>query len=303
MNWLLPLAEPRHPSAATAIESLAVAEGDVTAGRAPWLLDAPNVLQILRQLERDHPTLEESGAKVGIGVATGADRIFIGEYDELPVEKARKLKLAMASDCMDGQVQWRGKGVVNPYEERGQLARLEGYPRFAKYMTKNRATLSKRHTAKKQPHRWYKTVDRIYPTLTNQPKLLIPDIKGEAAVAYDSSTCYPHHNLYVVTSQQWNLRALQAVLRSSVALMFVAAYAVRMSGGFLRFQAQYLRRIRCPRWTDLTAEQRKALAEVATEVDVTIVDAVVLPLYGLEGQRGDTVRAYAAAARIPRKRK
>jgi hypothetical protein len=32
-----------------------------------------------------------------------------------------------------------------------------------------------------------------------------------------------------------------------------------MAGGFLRFQAQYLRRIRIPRWEAVSAAQRAAL--------------------------------------------
>lgn len=274
---------------------------DVPNDKDPWLLDAPHVLHILRSLECRLPALEEDGAKVGIGVATGADRVFIQEYDAIPVETARKLRLAMASNCVDGAVAWGGKGVVNPYLESGQLAAFDEFPLFAAYMEQNGEALKRRHTAKKQPNKWYKTIDRIYPQLVAQPKLLIPDIKGEATVAYDAGQFYPHHNLYVVTSDTWDLRALQAILRSSVALMFVAAYCVRMSGGFLRFQAQYLRRIRCPRFATLSRAEQGALASVATEADQDALDSVVLPLYGLSESEAAAVVAYARDARVLRK--
>ena len=285
-------------------EGVEIAEmADVACGRDPWLLDAPEVMAILRDLEHSFPTVEEAGAKVGIGVATGADRVFIGDYDELPVEEARKLRLAMAADCIDGVVSWSGHGLVNPYTESNQLAPLDEFPLFARHMEENSEALKKRHTARKQPSKWYKTIDRIYPHLTGKPKLLIPDIKGEATVAYDDGLCYPHHNLYVVTSEVWNLRALQAVLRSSVALMFVAAYCVRMSGGFLRFQAQYLRRIRCPLWSDLSEAEKASLIKVATEADQDIVDSVVLPVYGLTGHKARFVCAFARGARVKRRSK
>jgi len=273
---------------------------DVACGQAPWILDAPDILTILRNLEHRFKTLEEASTRVGIGVATGADRVFIGNYYDLPVEESRKLPLAMAADCANGVVAWGGRGVVNPYLESGQLAPLDDFPLFASYMEENAEALRKRHTAKKQPNAWYKTIDRIYPQLTGRRKLLIPDIKGEATVAYDEGSCYPHHNLYVVTSDVWNLRALQAVLRSSVALMFVAAYCVRMSGGFLRFQAQYLRRIRCPQWSDLTDTDKGTLVDVATEPDQEAVDSVVLPLFGLAGVEKKAVCAYARGARVMR---
>jgi len=67
-------------------------------------------------------------------------------------------------------------------------------------------------------------------------------------VVLDEGRFYPHHNLYHVTSPAWDLRALATILRSPVAVLFVSGYCVKMAGGFLRFQAQYLRRIRIPRW-------------------------------------------------------
>ncbi len=275
---------------------------NVVCGQAPWILDAPEILTILRDLEKRFETLEGVSTRVGIGVATGADRVFIGNYHDLPVEESRKLPLAMAADCANGVVNWGGRGVVNPYLESGQLAPLDRFPRFAAYMEENAEALRKRHTAKKRPNAWYKTIDRIYPRLADCPKLLIPDIKGEATIVFDEGLYYPHHNLYVITSDVWDLRALQAVLRSSVALMFVAAYCVRMSGGFLRFQAQYLRRIRCPQWSDLSDTDKHALVEVATEPEQKAVDSVVLPLFGLTGGEAKAVCAFAKGARVLRSR-
>jgi len=94
------------------------------------------------------------------------------------------------------------------------------------------------------PANWYRTIDRITPALAARPKLLIPDIKGESHIVFEGGELYPSHNLYYVTSDDWDLRALQAVLLSAVSRLFVATYSTKMRGGFLRFQAQYLRRIR-----------------------------------------------------------
>ena len=234
-------------------------------------------------------------------MASGADRVFIGDYNSLPVENGRKLRLAVANDCESTNVKWGGKGIVNPYLENGELAALDDFPLFARYLFDNEVALKKRHTAKKQPLKWYKTIDRIYPAMVGEPKLLIPDIKGEAIVSYDEGHCYPHHNLYVITSDIWNLRALQAILRSSVSLLFVAAYCVRMAGGFLRFQAQYLRRIRVPNPTTLTSTQVEALINVAESPVQSVVDDVVFPLYGLSSEESGQIREFADAARQRRK--
>ena len=62
----------------------------------------------------------------------------------------------------------------------------------------------------------------------------------------DRGETYPHHNLYYLTSKVWDLEVLGGLLLSRVAQLFIQAYCVRMRGGTLRFQAQYLRRIRVP---------------------------------------------------------
>ena len=129
------------------------------------------------------------------------------------------------------------------------------------YTTLFRSTIKKRNCAKKNPKSWYRTIDRIYPALMHRPKLLIPDIKGDAHIVYEDGQLYPHHNLYFITSDDWNLKALQAVLQTGIARLFVSVYSIKMRGGYLRFQAQYLRRIRLPRWKNVPEEVKKALID------------------------------------------
>lgn len=267
-------------------------------GDAPWLLDDIPRLKVMRRIEAAFPLIEEAGCKVGIGVATGCDRVFIGDLDALPVEDVRKLPLAMARDLVDGEIRWTGKGVLNPFEQDGRLAPLDDYPHFASYLQQHRAAVAGRHVAARSGDGWYRTIDRIQPDLVSQPKLLVPDIKGEAVFVLDEGRFYPHHNLYYITATQWDLRALQAVLRSSITLMTVATYCTRMSGGFLRFQAQYLRRIRLPRWVDVPDAQRTALAAVATERDQRRLDEPVFRLFGLTDEEIGVVERIAAAARV-----
>lgn len=247
----------------------------------PWLLESSNQMALIRQLEEKFPSLEETGCKVGIGVATGADKAFIGNYDDLDVEQDRKLPLVTTRDISSGEVQWRGQGVINPFAEGGGLVDLNDYPRLRSYLEARKDVIAGRHCAKKVPSNWYRTIDRIHPALTTEPKLLIPDIKGEAHVVFEGGDLYPHHNLYYVTSEVWGLRALQAVLLSAVTRLFVATYSTKMRGGFLRFQAQYLRRIRMPHWADVPKSLRTELAEAATKRDIQACNRAAFKLYNL----------------------
>ncbi len=271
------LRSPVLPKETNRVRELA----SVTNGAEPWLLESFDQMALIRRLEACFPSLEEVGCKVGIGVATGADKAFIGDFDRLDVEPDRKLPLVTTKDILSGEVKWRGQGVINPFVESGGLVDLDDYPRLRRYLENRREVIAGRHCAKKTPANWYRTIDRITPSLAAKPKLLIPDIKGEAHIVFEGGELYPHHNLYYVTSDDWDLRVLQAVLLSAVTRLFVATYSTRMRGGFLRFQAQYLRRIRVPHWADVSEPLRCELAEAAIKRNVQACNRAVFELYGL----------------------
>ena len=233
----------------------------------PWQLGEEVATDLLRSIESRFPTLEEAGCKVGIGVATGNNKVFVRSGDELPIEEDRKLPMALASDVVDGRVEWSGHYVLNPFDDAGRLIDLDAYPRTRSYLEAHATALKKRHVAKRSPDRWYRTIDKIDVVLATTPKLLIPDIKGAASVAYDEGEYYPRNNLYYVTSDEWDVLALRAVLASAVAEFFVTMYSVKMQGGYLRYQAQYLRRICLPLWADVSAGLRDQLRTAGREGD------------------------------------
>jgi hypothetical protein len=178
-------------------------------------------------------------------------------------------------------VQWRGQGVINPFADDGRLVDLRQYPRLRHYLEARKEEIAGRHCALKAPANWYRTIDRIFPALAKKPKLLIPDIKGEAHIVFEQGRLYPHHNLYFVTSEEWNLRALQAVLLSDITRLFVSTYSTKMRGGFFRFQAQYLRRIRIPYWRDVSETLRQELIEAATNRNLQACNRAAFRLYRL----------------------
>ena len=124
-----------------------------------------------------------------------------------------------------------------------------------------------------------------------RPKLLIPDIKGTAHIVYEEGNFYPHHNLYYIVSDEWDLRALRAVLLSGIARLFIETYSTRMHGNCLRFQAQYLRRIRLPRWETISLNLRQTLRSVAENDDHGAREEAVSELYNLSSSERATIRA------------
>jgi hypothetical protein len=100
---------------------------------------------------------------------------------------------------------------------------------------------------------------------------------------YEGGGHYPHHNLYYVVSDEWPLEVLGGLLMSRVAELFIRTYAVKMRGGTLRFQAQYMRRIRIPRLADLHRTDAAALGEAFEARDVERATGIALGLYGIKG--------------------
>lgn len=251
-------------------------------GTEPWPCSSPEALKLLKHLEATCFPLEckITGTKIGIGVATGADKVFISRTNP-DIEPDRILPLALASDLQDGKVKWSGHCMVNPWNGSG-LVNLADYPRLKKHLKPHHELLAARHTAKKdRAENWHKTIDRVNLGLVKKHKLYIADIKDRLLPALDTGKTYPQHNLYWITSDTWDLKVLGALLMSAVGEFFIHSYGVRMRGGYLRFQAQYLRRIRVPDPKSISPKLADTLRHAFDSQDFALASKAALKAYGL----------------------
>lgn len=252
------------------------------AGGDSWPTGSPARLALIEDLNERFGLLEDPATRtrVGIGVATGADEAFVTM--RAPVEEDRLLPLSMVRDTSSGRLSWSGHYLVNPWTEDGRLIDLKAFPRLRRYYERHAAVLTKRYVAAKRPAHWYRTIDKVDHPLTARPKLLLPDMKMTIHPVLDEGGLYPHHNLYYIVSETWDLRVLGGLLLSRVAEALIEAYAVRMRGGTLRFQAQYLRRIRVPRPEEISASDSAALADAFDRRDSVAATEAALRVYGIE---------------------
>ena len=250
-------------------------------GDSPWILSSTEQLAQLRALEEQFPLLEADGQTVvRIGVATGRDAAFIVPTTA-DIEADRMVPLVMREDLQNGGIRDGHRCVLDTSNPGGGPVDLRAYPRLAAYLEGHRDLLLKRHVAKKNPANWFKTIDRVYPEMVSMPKLLIPDIAGANEVVYDPGGYYPHHNLYFILSTRWDLEVLGGLLSSRVALFFVWSYAVKMRGGYLRFQAQYLRRIRVPMPESIPERLCNSIRKAYRNRDFKRLDDLAVEAYGL----------------------
>jgi hypothetical protein len=71
------------------------------------------------------------------------------------------------------------------------------------------------------------------------------------------------------------------VLLSDIVRLTMSTYSTQMRGGYLRFQAQYLRRIHIPLWQDVPKALRRELSAAAVCRNIDACNRATFKLYGL----------------------
>jgi adenine-specific DNA-methyltransferase len=256
------------------------------AGEEPWPCCSPAVLSLVRRIEGGFPLIESrvGGTKMGIGVATGADKVYVVDARMPPkVESRCLLSLAMASDDREEssrQIISTRHALVNPWPALEAEDR-DAFPLVREYFRSHETQIRARYVGKKDPARWYRTIDRINDDLIGRKKLYIPDISIRLSPVLDEGGTYPHHNLYWITSSEWDLEVLGGILMSDIVHMFAECYAMSMRGGYRRFQTQFLRRIRVPRAASISEADQLALRTAFRKRDVVLSSMTCMRLFGV----------------------
>ncbi len=247
-----------------------------------WPAGSPHTIKLLEGLQKKFPTLETDGqTRIGVGVATGADDAYIVSKDIAKhVEADRLLPIVMADDIRSGKLKSPAKLLLNPWDNEGKLIDLTLYPQLAKALGAHRS-VKNRFIVKRNPDKWHRTIDKVYPRLAEQPKLLLQDMKAKITPVLEPGGYYPHHNLYYIISKSWDLEVLGGLLLSRIAEAFVSAYGVKMRGGTLRFQAQYLRKIAIPRPEQIPSDVANRLRDAFRASDREAATRAAEEAYGL----------------------
>lgn len=252
-------------------------------GEELWPTGSPARLALIEYLNDRFWPLHDpkgTGTRVSIGIATGADKVYVTK-DADAVEPDRMLPLAMRRDLMSGRFEWQGNYLVNPWADDESLVSLDDYPRMKRYLSAH-PDLRERYVAQKSPHSWHRTIDKVNASIIGRPKLLLQDMKTTIHPVLEPGGYYPHHNLYYVVSDTWDMEVLGGLLLSRIAQAFIEAYCVRMRGGTLRFQAQYLKRIRVPDPSSLPADAAGQLRAAFRARDAGAATEAAAKVYGID---------------------
>lgn len=221
-------------------------------------------------------SIESQGFSIGIGVATGLDRVFVGHDLMAWVEPELLLPILTSKDLRNNKLEWSGNFLLNPFDCTGKLIDLSKYPRANKYLQQHRGDLEKRHVARKNPFHWYKTIDRIKPALTKQHKIILPDISGNTHIFIDEGYFYPHHNLYYITgSDEKRLLVLAAILTSDFIRNQLLELGTTMHGGYPRWQSQNLKKLLVPSIDAVPAAHQAALTQAYYARDYDAINSLI----------------------------
>jgi hypothetical protein len=252
---------------------------NIVNGSNPWLFGQFEKIALINKLEKEYPLLESVGCKVHIGIATGANNIFIIDGAN-NIEATRLVPVITASELRKGTINWKGRYLVNTYDRKGVIS-LKHYPKLENYLNSHKEQLSKRYIARKNKSNWFKTIDRIYIERLKQEKLLIPDISNNPVVIYDKGTYQPNNSIYYIFSNEWNLQALRVILLSDITKLFLSNYSTKIANGYLRFQAQHLRKLRIPMWSSINNDLKQRIINAGTSNDIENFTQLAAEIYGL----------------------
>lgn len=243
-------------------------------GNVNWFLNLNNEQIHYKFLS----SIEDQGFKIGIGVATGCDRIFIREDFPKLVENELLLPILTSKDVRNNNLIWGGKYILNPFDKEGKLIELTNYPKAADYLNANASILKNRHVAKKNADKWYKTIDKINYQLTFESKIILPDISGNDLVLIDKGKYYPHHNLYYIKGGSTDdLIILAAILMSDFVRSQLLEFGNKMNGGYPRWQSQNLRKLSLPLISAIPNCIRVELINAYHNKDIQKINMLITP--------------------------
>ena len=116
-----------------------------------WPSGSPARIALVEYLNANFPPLQDeaTGTKIGIGVATGADKIYCIDDPSL-IEPERALPMVAGRDLNSGTFEWSGEYLANVWLPDGSLVDLKDWPSSPAPRRTWRAARA-RHTAKKNP--------------------------------------------------------------------------------------------------------------------------------------------------------
>lgn len=188
--------------------------------------------------------------RISCGIATGADAVFVKEFDELPENLAQHAWPTISGRQLQSTSSTvkTSSVILIPYSTESRLQCLEDIGELGDYLSRsdNKSRLAMRSCTQRKP--WHAFHDAPQMRDLLRPKILCKDICDDPIFWIDQKgLVVPRHSVYyIVPSNPRHLYLLAEFLNSEPVKAWLSSNAQRAANGFLRIQSSVLKRLPIP---------------------------------------------------------
>lgn len=200
-------------------------------------------------------TLDDVTLRISCGIATGADRVFVFNQNELPegIDSEWVRPTVSGRQLQELDSPYSDKVFICPYRDDGSLPDENELGTFGDWATEHRERLEGRSCVKKQGKKWYAWHEN--PPLEDilQPKIVWRDIAKEPKFwAEKEGDVVPKHSVYYAVPREGvSIDAIVEYLNSPEARMWLEAHCQKAANGYYRLQSRVLKDLPVPKeWAE-----------------------------------------------------
>ncbi|KXA89961.1 hypothetical protein AKJ62_01985 [candidate division MSBL1 archaeon SCGC-AAA259D14] len=192
--------------------------------------------------------LDDISKRISCGVATGRDKIFVKDQNEIPDAIKKYARPTISGKELTEKGANASQFMIVPYDEKGDLLSKNDLDSFLNWASTYKDELSSRHCVIEDGKEWYSFHED--PPLQDilSPKILCKDVTNEPEFWMDEGgAIIPRHSVYYIVPKDTDiLPALLKYLNSEKAQKWLTAHCQRAANDFIRLQSNVLKQLPVP---------------------------------------------------------
>jgi len=193
---------------------------------------------------RTGATLQDVTERISPGIATGADRVFVFDRNEVPesIDEKWVRPTVSGSQLREFDGPYSDSVFVCPYRDDGSLPGEEELGSFGEWAERHRDRLTERSCVEKDGKPWYAWHETPPMEDILQPKIVFGDIAKEPQFwLEETGEVMPKHSVYyLIPRENVPFDELLNYLNSPPARMWIEANCQRAHNGYYRLQSRVL---------------------------------------------------------------
>jgi len=216
--------------------------------KTAWYFNDKKTTEILNKITFDTSSLRNYLEGIFQGVATGKDKVFLVNKEQISkhkLEPALLIKFLKGKDIGAYNLKWDGLHCIYPYDDDGKVIEeerlIKEFPNTYKYLLSNKTELSGRGYFEKSNKNWFELWNQRTKRKFSEIKLMTLDNASKNSFTYDASGFMGTTTTYsLVPKDNVDIMTLLAILNSSTLNFYHKKNTIPQAGGFYRYQASFI---------------------------------------------------------------